>query len=445
MRLKKLTNVQIIAIGFALLALFGAFLLMLPISSRERVWTPFVPALFTSVSASCVTGLIVVDTATHWSLFGQIVIITLIQIGGLGFITIATAFLSFARKGLGLKSRSLMAESVNTGRIAGLKGYVRHIVRGTVLIEGVGAVLLSIPFIREFGPAKGIYYGVFHSISAFCNAGFDLMGVKAPFDSLVSYADKAYINIVFMLLITVGGIGFQIWEDVRTYRFRLKRYSLHSKLVLVVSLSLTVGGAICFYCLERNHLFAEVSVGKGILYSFFQSVTCRTAGFNTIDLAKLSDPSVLLSCFLMFVGGSPGSTAGGIKTTTIAILFIYLVSSLRSSAGEPQLFGRSLSPSSIRKASGVVCFNFTLVFLATTVIAACGQFRLTDVLFETFSAMGTVGMTTGITRDLPMIGKILIMALMFCGRVGSVTLASALLEKRVRPKIQYPKEEINIG
>ncbi|MBR5410795.1 MAG: Trk family potassium uptake protein [Clostridia bacterium] len=444
MRLKKMTNVQIITIGFLLLALIGACLLSLPIASRDRTWTPFLPSLFTSVSASCVTGLIVVDTATHWSLFGQIVIITLIQIGGLGFITIATAFLSFMRKGLGLKSRALMAESVNTGRIAGLRGYVRYIVKGAILIESAGTVLLAIPFIREFGVWKGIYYGVFHSISAFCNAGFDLMGVKEPFSSLVSYCDRAYINIVFILLITVGGIGFQVWEDVRKYRWRLKRYSLHSKLVLVVSAVLTFGGAFAYYVFERNALFADVGVGEALLSALFQSVTCRTAGFNTVDLSKLSDPSALLSCFLMFIGGSPGSTAGGIKTTTLAIMFIYLVSSLRSSAGEPQLFGRSLDPAGLRKASGVVCFNFSLVMIASFVISAYGL-PLTQVLFEAFSAMGTVGMSMGITRELPNIGLVLIMLLMFCGRVGSVTLASALLEKRVRPKVQYPKEDINIG
>ncbi len=440
-----MTNVQIIAIGFLLLALIGAFLLMLPISSKNREWTPFLSSLFTSVSASCVTGLIVVDTATHWSLFGQIVIITLIQIGGLGFITIATAFLSFMRKGLGLKSRALMAESINTGRIAGLKGYVGRIVKGTLVMEGAGALLLAIPFVREFGALKGIYYGIFHSVSAFCNAGFDLMGVKQPFDSLVSYSDSVYVNLVFILLITLGGIGFQVWDDVRMYRFRLKRYSLHSKIVLVVSFLLTFVGALVFYLLEKNALFADVSVGKGLLYSLFQSVTCRTAGFNTIDLAKLSDPSVLISCLLMFVGGSPGSTAGGIKTTTIAVIFIYLISSLRASAGEPQLFGRSLDVTFVRKASGVIAFNFSLVFLAAVLISAGARFRITDVLFETFSAMGTVGMTTGITRDLPVYGKLVIMLLMFCGRVGSVTLASAILEKRVRPKIQYPREEINIG
>lgn len=444
MSFKKLSNVQIIAIGFALLALLGAVLLMLPISSADRTWTPFLPSLFTSVSASCVTGLILLDTATHWSFFGQLVIITLIQIGGLGFITIATVFLSFARKNLGLKNRSLMAESINTGKIAGLKEHVKTIVKGTLLIEGTGALLLSIPFMRELGVFRGIYYGIFHSVSAFCNAGFDLMGVKEPFSSFVSFSDNIFINIVLMLLITIGGIGFQVWADVKQNGFRIKRYSLHAKIVLVTSALLTFGGALLFFIFEQNALFSEVSAGKGLLYALFQSVTCRTAGFNTIELSSLSDPSVLLSAFLMFIGGSPGSTAGGIKTTSIAIVFLFLVSSMKAS-GKPQLFGRTLEDSAVKKASSVIGFNFSLAFIATLLISAGGQFKITDVIFETFSAMGTVGMSTGITRELNTVSVCIIMFLMFCGRVGSVTLASAFLEKKARPKIQYPSEEISIG
>ena len=443
-KFNKLSNVQIIAIGFFLLALTGAVLLMLPVSSRTGSWTPFLPSLFTSVSASCVTGLVKFDTATQWSLFGQIVILILIQIGGLGFITIATVFLSFARKNLGLRNRSLMAESINTGKIAGLKAHVKWILIGTAVIEGIGALLLSVPFIRDFGVAKGLYYGLFHSVSAFCNAGFDLIGVREPYSSLTYYQNDLYVNLIFILLITIGGIGFQVWTDVRQFGFRLRRYSLHSKIVLVFSAILTFGGALVFFLLERTRLLAGETAGHALLQSLFQSVTCRTAGFNTMELSEMSDTSVLFGSLLMFIGGSPGSTAGGVKTVTFAVIFVSLLSSLRS-VDEPRLFGRTLPKEAIKKASGVIAFNFSLAFIVILIISFTGSFRITDVIFEAFSAIGTVGMSTGITRDLNTVGSVCIMLLMFCGRVGSVTLASAFLEKRARPRVQYPTEEISIG
>lgn len=444
MFLKKLTNVQIIAIGFFLLVLLGALLLLLPFASAPGEHTGILTALFTSVSASCVTGLVTVDTATHWSLFGQIVIILLIQIGGLGFITIATVFLSFARKNLGLKNRSLMAESINTETLSGFKSFTRRILKGTLLFEGIGALLLSGPFIRDFGFAKGLYYAVFHSVSAFCNAGFDLMGVRGKISSFESYKNDVVVNLVFCALITVGGVGFSVWEDFRIHKFRFKRFSLHSKIVLTVSLILTFGGALLFYLFEARLLFRDVSVGKGMLYALFQSVTCRTAGFNTIDLSGISGPSVLLSCFLMLIGGSTGSTAGGIKTTTIAVVFIFLFTGLRKQKNA-QIFGRTLNENTPRKASGIICFNLSMIFIACTVLTAVQKLPLPDVLFEVFSAMGTVGMSTGITRTLAPVSLCVIMLLMFCGRVGSVTLASAFLEKRAAPKISYPVEEINLG
>ena len=442
--LKKLTNVQIIAIGFLCLVLLGALLLMLPFATAKGEHTGFLTALFTSVSASCVTGLVVVDTATHWSLFGQIVIITLIQIGGLGFITIATVFLSFARKNLGLKNRSLMAESVNTETISGLKNFTRRILKGTLLFEGCGAVLLSFPFVRDFGFSKGIYYAVFHSVSAFCNAGFDLMGIREAYSSFVSYQDNVLVNLVFAALIAIGGIGFSVWEDFRIHRLRFKRFSLHSKIVLTVSCILTFGSALLFFIFEYSNLFQGLPVWKGLIRSLFQSVTCRTAGFNTIDLAHLSNPSVLLSCFLMLIGGSTGSTAGGIKTTTIAVVFIFLFAGLRKQKNA-QVFGRTLNEEATKKASGIICFHLSLIFAACTVITSVQKLPLPDVIFEVFSAMGTVGMSTGITRMLTPVSLIMIMLLMFCGRVGSVTLASAFLEKRAAPKVRYPVEDINLG
>ncbi len=442
--LKKLTNMQIIALGFVLLVLLGAALLMLPFASVPGEKTSVLTALFTSVSASCVTGLVLVDTATHWTLFGQLVILCLIQIGGLGFITIATIFLSFARKSLGLKNRSLMAESINSSSIAGLRDLTKRIVKGTALFEGAGAVLLAYPFIKAFGPMRGLYYAVFHSVSAFCNAGFDLIGVRAAFSSFESFNDDILVNLVLIALITVGGVGFSVWEDFRLHRFRWKRFSLHTKLVLVVSAVLTFGGALLFFVFEHGGVLAGVSPGKGLLRSLFQSVTCRTAGFNTVPLSEITTPSVLLSCFLMFIGGSTGSTAGGIKTTTLAVVLLFLFSGLRAKK-RPLIFGRTLNENAVKKASGIITFNLLLIIVSGVVITAVQPLPLPDVLFEVFSAMGTVGMSTGITRALAPVSKLMIMLLMFCGRVGSVTLASAFLEKRAEPPIRYPVEEISLG
>ena len=444
MILKKLTNIQIIAIGFFLLVILGALLLMLPFATAAGERTSFLTALFTSVSATCVTGLVVVDTATHWTLFGQIVLLVLIQTGGLGFVTIATVFLSFARKNLGLKNRALMAESINAVTIAGIRPLTKRIVKWTLLFEAAGAAVLCIPFIKDFGVRRGIYYAVFHAVSAFCNAGFDLMGRQEPFGSFTGYADNIIVNVVFIVLITVGGVGFLVWEDIRIHKQRLKRYTLHTKIVLIVSSVLLVGGAALFYLFEYRGVLEGLPFGGAALRALFQSVTCRTAGFNTVDLAALSPASVLLSCFLMFVGGSTGSTAGGIKTTTLAVVLIYLFTDLRARR-RPQLLGRSLNDAAVKKASGIITFNLSLAVFAAVAITAAQRLPVSDVLFEVFSAIGTVGMSTGVTRALSPFSLCMIMLLMFCGRVGSVTLASAFLEKRAEPRIQCPEEEIRLG
>ncbi|MBR3768123.1 MAG: Trk family potassium uptake protein [Clostridia bacterium] len=444
MKQRKLSNIQIIALGFALIALIGTVLLMLPIASKSGESTPFLTAFFTSVSASCVTGLVLVDTATHWSLFGQLVILCLIQTGGLGFMSVATFFLSFTKKNIDLRKRSIMAESINTAHIAGLKSITRKIFLGTALFEGVGAVLLSVRFIGEFGILKGIYYGIFHSVSAFCNAGFDLMGTKEEFCSLIDYSGDLLVNITLMILITVGGIGFLVWDDILKNRHRVRKYQLHTKIVLLVSAILTFGGAVLFFIFERNGLLAGLSVKEQILSSLFSSVTCRTAGFNTVNFAVLSKASILIMCFLMFVGGSSGSTAGGVKTTTIAVIFAYLVAGLRG-ISRPRLFGRTYEEGTHKKAVTVCCFNLLMIFTAVVAISAMHDFPLSDILFEVFSAMGTVGMTTGITRELNTISQLIIIVLMYTGRVGSISFALALLEKRAQPPVLYPTEAITVG
>ena len=440
----KLTHLQVIALGFLLMITVGTALLMLPISSRNREVTPLLTALFTSTSASCVTGLVLVDTGSYWSLFGQLVILTMIQLGGLGIITIATLFFSFADKNMGLRKRAIMAESINTNHIAGLKGLTRQIVMGSLLFESVGAVLLAIRFIPDFGFVKGIYFGVFHSISAFCNAGFDLLGVTSPYCSFVDYSNDLPVNLTLIALITIGGLGFLVWSDIRRNGFRFNRYQLHTKLVLCVSAILTFGGALLFWLFERNGVLQGLSVKEQILDALFSSVTCRTAGMNTVEIGDLSSSSKLLMSFLMYVGGSSGSTAGGIKTTTLAVALIYMVAGLRG-VRKPVVFGRTLSGEIGKKALCVILFNFLLAFTGTLIISACQELPAMDVIFETSSAMGTVGITAGITRDLLTIPRVVIIFLMYCGRVGSTSFALALFEKRAEPPVSYPMEEITVG
>ncbi len=444
MKRVRLSNIQIIAIGFVLIALVGTIVLMLPVSSKTGEWTQPMTALFTAVSASCVTGLVLVDTATHWSLFGQSVILVLIQLGGLGFMSVATFFLSFTKKRIDLRKRSLMAESINTSHIAGLKKITRKIICGTLLFETLGAVLLSVQFVKDFGWGKGIRYGIFHSVSAFCNAGFDLLGEGEEFSSLINYSGNVLVNFTVIGLITVGGIGFLVWDDLLRNKFNFRRYQLHTKLVLVVSFILTFGGALIFFVLEYSQSLAGLSLLEKILASIFSSVTCRTAGFNTVDFSLLSRGSVLVMCFLMFVGGSSGSTAGGVKTTTIAVIFSYLYASLRG-VSKPVIFGRSVDEATHRKAITVCVFNLTLIFAAVTLICSIDKLPLEDVCFEIFSAMSTVGMTTGITRNLSVVSQIIIIILMYIGRVGSIGFALAILEKRAQPEVAYPVEAITVG
>lgn len=442
--MRKLSRLQIIAIGFAAIVVIGTLLLMLPAASADGKPTPFLTSLFTATSASCVTGLVMVDTAMHWSLFGQIIILLLIQVGGLGFVTVATLFFSLASKNMGLRKRALMADSINATHIGGLKGLTKEIILGTAVIEGIGAILLSLRFVKQFGAARGIYFGIFHSISAFCNAGFDLLGVTGEYNSFVNYSDDLLVNITLIALITIGGIGFLVWDDIRRNKLHFKRYQLHTKLVLLSSAVLTLGGAVVFAVFERNGILQGMGMKEKILASLFSSVTCRTAGMNTVDLAMLSKSSILIMSFLMYIGGSPGSTAGGVKTTTVAVAVIYMFASLRGEK-RPVLFGRSFEDDVIKKASTVMIVNFFLSFIAAMVISTVQDLPLADVIFETSSAMGTVGMTTGITRDLVPVSQIIIIFLMFCGRVGSTSFALALLEKRTSSKIAYPVENITVG
>lgn len=440
----RLNQVQYIALGFFFIILAGSLILTLPIASQSGEWTPFLDSMFTATSATCVTGLVVYDTFTHWNVFGQLVILLLIQIGGLGFITVGVGFSMAFRRRIGLRQRDLLKESINAMEIGGIVKLSRKIFIGTALCEGVGALLLATRFIPEFGLVKGIYYSIFHAISAFCNAGFDLMGGQQPYASFTAYATDPVINITLMLLIIVGGLGFVVWSDVVSKRFRWKNYSLHTKMVISVTLLLIFGGALFLFLFEQGGTISGMSTGDQILASLFGSVTARTAGFNTVDTGALQPESKLLTIALMFIGGSPGSTAGGVKTTTIAVILIYVISNLRGESG-CNVFHRRIGDEVIKRASMVFCLNLFLGLTSVTLILATSNLRMSDVLFEVYSAISTVGMTTGITRDLNVVGRIVIIILMYCGRIGSMTFALSLVAKPEAKGLSLPEEKITIG
>lgn len=440
----RLSHVQVIALGFLIMILLGTALLMLPISSAGGTNATFREALFTATSASCVTGLVLRDTATQWSFFGQVVIIVLIQIGGLGFMTIASFSFLLLKKRMGLRNKEIMLESINNSKINGLMQLTGEIVLGTAIFEITGAALLSTVFIPRLGWKRGLWYSVFHSISAFCNAGFDLMGIDEPFGSFVPLYNNVVVNLTFVGLVVIGGLGFLVWHDIRTNGFRWKKYQLHTKLVLVTSAVLLFGGTILFLIFEWNATGKGLPFGEKLLTALFASMTTRTAGFNTVDIASMSEGSKLLSIMLMVVGGSPGSTAGGVKTTSIAVIVLYALAGFRGKR-KPTAFGRSISSDLFRKSCIVLFFNAGLALMAALIISGLQNFDLVDVLFETFSAVGTVGMTVGITRDLLPISSYVIALLMFMGRVGSVSFAVALLEKKAKPRVTYPEEEVIVG
>lgn len=442
--IRRLTQTQMIVIGFCLVILSGTILLMLPISTREGVVTSPIDALFTTVSASCVTGLIIADTYQYWSIFGQIVIISLIQIGGLGFMTIGVFFAVVLRKKIGLWVRGTLQESVNIMQTGGIVRLAKKIIIGTAVFEGTGALILSIHFSRTMDWGQAVYYGIFHSVSAFCNAGFDLMGKDGEYISLTGYSGDWTVNLVIMLLIIIGGIGFFIWNDLSENKLHFRRWKLHTKITILMTLALVFGGAAVLFALEYNNTLAGRPLDEQILCSLFGSVTARTAGFNTVDTAALTDSSKLFTALLMFIGGSPGSTAGGIKTTTFVVLAASVYSGLFDKR-ECSMFGRRLSRDVVRKASTVLCTNLMLCVTAVLIIVTATSLDVTDVIFEVASAMGTVGMSAGITRNLDAVSKISLIFLMFCGRVGSMTFALSLKGHKLEPPVRLPEEEVMIG
>lgn len=438
------STTRMIAFGFALIIVIGTILLSLPIATKTGE-TDLLTALFTATSATCVTGLVAADTYQNWTLFGQLVILCMLQVGGLGFMTIGVYISILLKRRIGLQERATLHESVNTLEIAGVVRLVKKIVQGAFIIEGTGALLLATRFIPRFGWANGIYFSIFHSISAFCNGGFDLMGIDEAYSSLVSYEGDILVIVVICLLILIGGIGFIVWDDVLKHKWHFKKYLLHSKIVLATTLGLTVAGTLLFLIFENNATLAGMTPIEKLLGALFASVTPRTAGFNTVDTGAMSNAGTLLTMLLMFIGGSPGSTAGGAKTTTMVVLLFYAVAMIRNRE-DINLFGRRLSADVVRKANAVVVINFSLAFgAACAIMALQPTIPMPDVVFEVLSAINTVGMTTGITRELGVISKLIVAVLMYCGRLGSLSFALVLAKKPSTNHVREPQEKIIVG
>lgn len=440
---RRFTPVQILAIGFAIVIFVGAILLSLPISSQTGQRTPFLDCLFTATSAVCVTGLVVVDTGTYWTYFGKTVIMLLIEIGGLGFMSFATLLALLVGKKITLKERLVMQEALNTFSIQGLVKMARYVLTFTFSIQGAGALLLATQFIPKYGLAKGLYYGIFHSVSAFCNAGFDLFG---NFSSLTGVYDNPVIILVIASLIIIGGIGFYVWYEIYHYKGH-RKLSTHSKLVLsATALLLSVGTVLMFIFESRNPgTMANMTFGNKVLSSFFAAVTPRTAGFNSISTSDMTMAGKFLTIILMFIGGASGSTAGGIKITTAGVLIMTVVCVVKGKQ-DTEINKRRISKEIVYRALAITIISLTLVITVTMILSITEvKFPFEYYLYEATSAFGTVGITLGLTTKLSAIGKVVILLTMYAGRVGPLTLAIAFARKLKNSSIKYPEEKILVG
>ena len=439
-RKRRLSSFQIIILGFAGVILLGALLLMLPISTTGGNVTPFNETLFTATSAVCVTGLIVQDTGSYWSTFGQTVILALIQIGGLGVVTVAASFALLSGRKISLMQRSTMQDAISAPKVGGIVRLTRFILRGTFLIELLGALAMLPVFCRDYG-WRGIWMAVFHSVSAFCNAGFDILGTENNlYPSLTSYAGSPIINITIMLLIVTGGIGFLTWDDICENKLHFRRYRMQSKVILVTTAFLLVLPAIFFFLAD----FSSLPIGKRVLASFFQSVTPRTAGFNTVILSDMTGASQAVMIFLMMIGGSPGSTAGGMKTTTLAVLVANAAATFRQRESA-HFFGRRIECGVVKTAATVVTMYLALFFGGAVFISTYENLPLSACLYETASAVGTVGLTLGITPQLHIPSQIVLIVLMYLGRVGGLTLIYAALSGKRAGAAKLPLDRITVG
>ena len=437
---KHLTSFQLIILGFAGVILLGTILLMLPVSTLGNVSTPFHEAMFTATSAVCVTGLVVKDTGSYWSVFGQMVILVLIQIGGLGVVTMAVSVSLLSGKKISLMQRSTMQDAISAPKVGGIVRLTRFILKGTLLIETAGAILLLPVFLSDYG-LKGSWMAVFHSVSAFCNAGFDILGTADhTFPSLMQYSGNVFINVVIMLLIIIGGIGFLTWDDIYINKMKFKCYHMQSKIILITTICLILLPAIFFFVYDLKNL----SVGERLLAATFQSVTTRTAGFNTINISEMSEASKAVMILLILIGGSPGSTAGGMKTTTFTILLLNAIATFRSQENAGA-FGRRLEYNVIKNAATIAMLYFTLFFVGGIAISIYEDFPLLDCLYEAASAVGTVGLTLGITPELHVFSQVVLIILMYLGRVGGLTLIYAVFFGRNKKNAKLPLEKITVG
>jgi len=438
----QLTPARILVMGFAGVIFLGAFLLTLPVATVDGQGLKFIDALFTATSAVCVTGLVVVDTGTTFTTFGKVVIISLIQIGGLGFMTMATLFFILIGKRIGLRERMVMQEALNQVSIEGIVRLTKYVIFATLIIEGLGALILTVSWLDDLGWPKALGYGLFHAISSFCNAGFDLFG---EFRSLTGFVDDPVVNLVVSTLIIIGGIGFTVLADVYQKR-SFRKYSLHTKMVLFITLVLLVFGTIMIFLLEQNNpkTLGHLSLSGKVLASYFQSVTPRTAGYNTLDIAGLTTATQFFIVILMFIGASPGSTGGGIKTTTFGSL-VAAVWAMVSGKPDVEIFRRRLPYDIVYKSLSITTIAGLLVIAVTMTLTVTEKADFLTVLFETVSAFGTVGLTMGITPKLSVIGKLLITMTMFAGRLGPLTLAFSLAYKQQKAMVKQPEEKIIVG
>lgn len=445
-----LSTTQTIMLSFLLAILAGSFLLALPGSSADGQAVPYIDALFTATTSICVTGLVTVPTFSTWSLFGQIVILFLIQIGGLGVVTIMSGLMISLHRRIGIRDRILIQDAFNLNTLSGMVKFIRKVLLGTFVVEGVGALLYMIVFIPEFGP-RGIWISVFNSVSAFCNAGMDIISES----SLYAYVHNPLINLVTILLIVLGGIGYIVWWDMvkvlkNIRRQKLKCFSnltLHSKIALSMTGVLILAGTAALFIFEYDNplTIGGFSLGDKLLASLFQSVTTRTAGFATIPQENLTNSSALFSLLLMFIGGSPVGTAGGIKTVTVAILIVSAFATMRSNA-EAELFHRTISKQAVSKAVAVVSMAFIILCASTLLLSAVTKGDALDIAYETVSAAATVGLTRNLTSGLNLWGKIIIIVTMYLGRVGPISLMIALnTKKETKNIIKNPTEEISVG
>lgn len=442
------STTQIIMLSFLAAITLGTLLLCLPISSADGVGAPFIDALFTATTATCVTGLVTLTTATAWSGFGQAVILILIQIGGLGIITVMSGLMMLLNRKMGIGDRLLIQDSFNLNTLSGLKSFIKKVLAGTFIVEGIGALLYMTIFVPEFGP-RGIWISVFNSVSAFCNAGMDVIGDN----SLCSYATNPIINLTTSALIILGGIGYVVWWDIirvagesKNKRRLFRRLTLHSKLAIFGTAVFLFVGALLIFTFEYNNpnTLGGYGLFDKIQLSFFQSVTTRTAGFASLPQENLTDTSAIVSLLLMFIGGSPVGTAGGVKTVTIIVLIASAATTV-SGKSEVSLFGRTVSRASVEKASAVCAVSFGIMFLSTLLLSLTQQLSLMDVLYETVSATATVGLSRGVTPSLDTVGKVIIIITMYLGRVGPISLAIALSRKVKTNLIKDPVENISVG